>query len=277
MDEPGERPAAAVRFMHLGDQCPYTAWFRDEARQLAAELSLPFVDCDLTGKPDLAAADGAFHSLQVAVPGASLRTAPRSATSMRAELGAPAPVDVCPPGVLPPQAAVGAWQVLNPASPGWAEAVAATCRTCRGTACSGDQHALAVAAKRQWLESLPASAAGARCFLVLGGAEGALTGFAELVPLAAAHVPVPNPGPDDFYLTCVDSASGVAGDVRLALLEAATSVFGKLGGPRPCGRDMGGFGTRAALPERPPGALYRRRVQRGGKPRPARPAGALRR
>jgi hypothetical protein len=59
----------AVYLWRLGWQCPYAGRAAREASALAAALGMPFVDRDVTGRPEEAAAPGAYHSFQVDVPG----------------------------------------------------------------------------------------------------------------------------------------------------------------------------------------------------------------
>ena len=218
-----------VRFVHLGCQCPYTLWFADQARCVAHHLGLPFADEDVTGRPRLAAAAGAFCSMQVIIPGHSPRTAPRPADRIIAELDAGPLADCIPARGLLVQEPLADWSIYRPGSAEWPVAVAATGRLCLGKGAAATALVEAVAAKRSWLESVHAATPTPGCLLLIAGPLDAPTGFAELIPIAAGHIPVADAAPDDQLLTCVHSIKTAGGgDFRQALLERIAAVAGTI-------------------------------------------------
>lgn len=217
----------AVRFAHLGCQCPYALWFAAQARSVARHLDLPFVDEDLTGNPEAAAAAGAFGSMQVVIPGHSPRTAPRPTERIIAELSVQSLPDCIPATSLPPQAPLAEWAVYRPGSAGWPAAVEAACRLCLGSGAAAAQMDVAAAAKRSWLETIHAARPEPGCLLLLAGPLDQPTGFAELIPITSSHISAAEATPDDHLLTCVHSVKTCVGtDFRQALLETIADASG---------------------------------------------------
>lgn len=218
LDRTQMRPVT-VSFQRLGFQCPYALWFRDQARQFASELGLAFDDIDLSGQPEAAACHGAYCSMQIKAPGAPLSGAPRPVPVLVEQYRAGSQDGDCVAGDLTEQVQADCVTAYQPDTPGWPEAIDASARLCFNARISDARVTEGAAAKLGWLASLAAGEAQLNPQLFLAGTTAAPRGFAELIPLSAAHVPVPFHGQRDMYLTCIHAGSNPEGDVRLDLLR----------------------------------------------------------
>ncbi len=219
---------SALSFLRLGYQCPYVLWFRAEAQLAAEQLGSALHDVDLTGRPDLAAGTGAYCSMQVAVSGCPLLTAPRPAAALIEQLRSGArPMEICEAAPAVSAASAGQVTCYRRGDPDWPAAVEATVRLCLPEPSQKHRAAEAVQRKLEWLDSLPCpeSGAGLPPLVFLAGTADGAVAFAELIPAEAAPVPLPYTGPGDLYLTCVHAPRGEAGDPRAGLLGRALEAL----------------------------------------------------
>ncbi|MDP2871148.1 MAG: UxaA family hydrolase [Bacillota bacterium] len=224
---PRREDRKGVRFMHLGDQCPYTRWFAGEARGLARELGMDFAETDVTGRPDLTAPLGAYHAIQVHIPGYPLLGAPRATATMLSmiEKGLaeqPAQTVAVPTRPGPnrsPAPPPGSVCILRPQDRGWQAAVAGSVAVCLGASLDSRQRQTVAEAKSHWLEGLGATY-GVQPVLAVVRLAGQMAGFAEMIPVRASHIPIAGASPADMFLTCVHAAPDI-GELRPALIRAA--------------------------------------------------------
>jgi altronate dehydratase small subunit len=218
-----------VQFLHLGDQCPYARWFASQAAELARKLDMNYDETDITGQPHLAARFGAYHSGQVHVPGHPLLAAPRAADTLLSmvEQGLPEQLagtstDVATSAGKAPAPPQGCLSVVGPQDRLWPDAVLGTVAVCFSASRECRQHQQVATAKRRWLEGL-AARYGVEPSLAIVRLAGQVAAFAELIPVAAAHVPIAGAGPGDLFITCVHAAPDM-GELRPALIGAAQSI-----------------------------------------------------
>jgi hypothetical protein len=222
--------SGCVTYLHLGDQCPYSSWFSEQARGLAGELGAAFIEIDVTGRPDITAPLSAYLSMQVHVPGYPLLGAPQATAAMLSLLEEGLPQPDAPqgagrpgwPSVDSPASLAASFHTSRPGDRDWLEAVLGSVRVCLGASLDGRQ-AMAEA-KVDWLEGL-AGRYGAAPAMTVVRSLGQIAGFAELIPAAAAHAPLPGAAPHDRFLSCIHTAPDGA-DLRSALLRAALLAAG---------------------------------------------------
>lgn len=237
--DPRLRGCGSVTYLHLGDQCPYSGWFAQQACGLAKELGVGFTAVDVTGKPELTAPLGAYLSMQVRVPGFPLLGAPRATSTMLSLLetdlpqhGAQAevPVSTSSP-TRPPAPPPGCLCTVRPGDRDWVDAVSGSTRVCLSASFDSQQRQSVALAKGRWLQDL-ANKYGTPPFLTTVRLGGQVVGFAELIPAGAGHVPIPAAAPTDMFLTCVHAAPDT-GDLRPALIRAAQASAAAMSPGRP--------------------------------------------
>ena len=134
------------------------------------------------------------------LPATRLGPYPRPAADLRAALTRRVPqhaVAPVPPGPAAPRQPV---RVFRPEDGfAWQAAVAETVRLCLGDPPAGSDPEGALAAKLAWLKALASSGRGP--LLLLAGAPA--VAFLELIPVFAAHVPLPLAAEGDLFLTCI--------------------------------------------------------------------------
>jgi hypothetical protein len=123
----------------------------------------------------------------------------------------------------PPAPPPGCLCTVLPGDRGWADAVAGSTRVCLSASFDSQQRQAVAEAKDRWLQAL-AGEYGNPPSLTIVRLGGQVAGFAELIPAAAAHVPIPGATPADMFLTCVHSAPDI-GDLRPALIRAAQAFM----------------------------------------------------
>lgn len=192
---------------------------------MAQALGRPFCDLDITGRPESAALLGAYHSIQIAVPGVPLLAAPRPAAAVLAQIAAGCPDGVAEPAQPVQELPVRDVVAYRPGDPGWQRAVEATVGICMGTVKDETRLREAVENKLSWLSGLVGAGSTAGPAVFLSSPDDAPQAFVELIPLGCAHVPVPFAGARDLFLTCIHADPDPAGDPRAELLRRAAAAL----------------------------------------------------
>lgn len=212
---------ASLAFMHLGDQCPWSHWFRQQCSVMAAEMGAGLEDVDLTGRPGLAAPAQAYSSAQLVAPGYPPWPSPRPAADLRVALTRPVPQQAVAPVPPGPAASRQPVRVFHPEDGcAWQAAVAETTRLCLGAPPAGSDPEASLTAKLAWLKALASSGRGPLLFL----AGAPAVAFLELIPVLAAHVPLPLATEGDLFLTCIHGTP-LSHDTRPWLLASALACL----------------------------------------------------
>jgi len=224
----GPPPAGSVRFMRLGHQCPWSHRFRHQCTLLATAMGSGLDDVDLTGRPGLAAPCQAYSSAQLVVPGYPPWPSPDPLDTLREVFKRPLPEHAVKPAPLRPPGLRQPVHAFRPedGTP-WSEAVAKTVRLCLGDCPASTDLKKVVAAKLAWLAGL---ASATHYPLVLLAGEPAVA-FLELIPVYAAHVPLPQAGAGDLFLTCIHGTPSPQ-DARPWLLSGALAWLREQGALR---------------------------------------------
>lgn len=195
-----------LTYLYFGQQCPGT-YMGEQARRTATLLGCPYVEIDISDRPNLAERYGLFFpgtiridSFQLVYPGRPEQIA--ASYKQRGPL----------PGVQKYQPLTeGQVERVTPLTP----ATAAQAFGCCIPGFGGEE----CAAKADWLRRY--GAASGFCGLIGHTAEH-VVGFVEVLPETAVPYPLGEKSPNRAFITCLYSPNewGLERDYRVSLLQA---------------------------------------------------------